>query len=48
MVIKFKFNEDPLHLRVYFLSLMNSLENKESNFIETYMFLMDYISIRGK
>ena len=43
----FKLNEDPPHLRVYFIPFMNSLKMVLSKFTETYMLLMEYPSIRG-
>ena len=45
---KFKFDEDPLQRRVYFLYLMNYLETVLSQFNETYMLQTDYPSTRGE
>ena len=47
-VIKFRFDEDPLHHQVYFLSFMNSLNFFLSQFKETYILSMEYPSIRGE
>ena len=47
-VIKFKLDKDPLHQRVYFLSLMNPLKIILSQFSEEYMILMEYPSIWGE
>ena len=43
-VKRFKLDEDPLDLRIYFLSLMNSLKILLSKFKETYILIMDYPS----
>ena len=43
-----KLGKDPLQSRFYFLSFINSLKTVLSQFSDTYMFLMDYPSIRGE
>ena len=45
---KFKLDEDTLHLRVYFLNFMNSLKIVLSQFKQTYMFLCNIHSYRGR
>ena len=45
---KFKFDEDPLQRRVYFLSFINSHKIVLSQFLETKIMLMDYPFIRGE
>ena len=47
-IFKFILDEYPLQRRVYFLSFVNSLKIGLSPFSETFMFLMEYPSIRGK
>ena len=46
--LKFKLHEVTVQHRVYFLSFINSLKIVLSQFSETYMLLMEYISIRGE
>ena len=46
-IIKFKFDEDPLQCRIYFLTLIESLEMIFYQYNETCEVLLDYPKIGG-
>ena len=46
--MKFKLDEDPLHLRDYLLNLMNSLKIVLSEFKQTCMLIMEYSYKEGE
>ena len=46
-IIRFKMGEDPLKRRIYFLTIIDSLDMIFSQYIETCEFLLDYPKIGG-
>ena len=46
-MIKFKFDEDPLQRRIYFLTFIDSLNMIFSHYRETYEVLVDYPKMEG-
>ena len=44
-VLKLKWDEDPLHRWIYFITLMESLQMIFSKYKENYMVLVDYLTI---
>ena len=47
MIIRFKIDEDPLQLRIYFLTFVESLEIIFSQYTETCEVIIDYPKIGG-